>query len=78
MNPKHTALYFRNIWAAERRYPGPEVRGSGQEELPHATVRSHSLEEQPHIRGKEQWLHFAGAAVKRDPASKVRETQVRR
>ena len=29
------------------------------------------------IQGKEQWLHFAGAAVKRYPTSKVRETQVR-
>ena len=30
------------------------------------------------IQGKEQWLCFAGAAVKRYPTSKVRETQVRR
>ena len=29
------------------------------------------------IQGKEQWLCFAGAAVKRYPTSKVRETQVR-
>ena len=29
------------------------------------------------VQGKEQWLHFAGAAVKRYPISKVRETQVR-
>ena len=28
--------------------------------------------------GKEQWLRFAGAAVKRYPTPKVRETQVRR
>ena len=28
------------------------------------------------VQGKEQWLHFAGAAVKRY-MSKVRETQVR-
>ena len=28
-------------------------------------------------QGKEQWLHFDGAAVKRFPTSKVRETQVR-
>ena len=27
---------------------------------------------------KEQWLRFAGAAVKRHPTSRVRETQVRR
>ena len=29
------------------------------------------------IQGKEQWLRFAGAAVKRYPTPKVRETQVR-
>ena len=30
------------------------------------------------VQGKEQWLRFAGAAVKRYPRPKVRETQVRR
>ena len=35
-------------------------------------------EEIPLIQGKEQQLRFAGAAVKRYPMSKVRETQVRR
>ena len=29
------------------------------------------------IQGKEQQLHFVGAAVKRYPTSKVRETQVK-
>ena len=29
------------------------------------------------VQGKEQWLRFAGAAVKRHPTYKVRETQVR-
>ena len=29
------------------------------------------------VQGKEQWLCFAGAALKRYPTSKVRETQVR-
>ena len=38
-------------------------------------VRRGSSEEIPHIQGKEQQLHFAGAAVKRYPTSKVRETQ---
>ena len=41
-------------------------------------VRKGGSEEIYLVRGKEQWLHFAGAGVKRDPASKVRETQVRR
>ena len=34
-------------------------------------------EEIPLIQGKAQWLCFAGAAMKRYPTPKVRETQVR-
>ena len=41
-------------------------------------VRRGSCEEMPLVQGKEQRLRFAGAAVKRSPTSKVRETQVRR
>ena len=40
-------------------------------------VRRGSGEEIPLIQGKEQRLHFAGAAVERYPTIKVRETQVR-
>ena len=40
-------------------------------------VRRGGLEETPLLQGKEQWLRFSGAAVKRYPTSKVRETQVR-
>ena len=40
-------------------------------------VRRGSHEEIPLVQGKKQWLHFGGAAVKRCPTSKVRETQVR-
>ena len=40
-------------------------------------VRRDGGEEIPLIQGKEQWLCFAGAAVKRYPTPKVRETQVR-
>ena len=49
---------------AERSYSTFKVRRGGGEEI-------------PLIQGKEQWLHFAGAAMKRYPTSKVRETQVR-
>ena len=49
---------------AERSYSTFKVRRSGQEEI-------------PLVQGKEQWLRFAGAAVKKYPMSKVRETQVR-
>ena len=41
-------------------------------------VRRGGGEEIPVIQDKEQWLRFAGAAVKRYSMSKVRETQVRR
>ena len=40
-------------------------------------VRRGSCEEIPLIQGKEQWLHFAGVAVKRYPMYEVREMQVR-
>ena len=76
----------------ERSYPASEVRGGGQEEQPHARdqgrwpggptprprkVRKGGGEEIPLVQGKEQWMRFAGAAVKRYPTPKVRETQVR-
>ena len=50
---------------AERSYSKFKVRRGGCEEI-------------PLIQDKEQQLHFVGAAVKRYPTSKVRETQVRR
>jgi len=40
-------------------------------------VRKGGGEEIPLIKGKRQWLRFAGAAVKRYPTSNIRETQVR-
>ena len=40
-------------------------------------VRTGGGEEIPLIQGEEQQLRFAGAAVKRYPTPKVRETQVR-
>ena len=40
-------------------------------------VRKGGGEEIPLIQDKEQWLRFAGAAVKRYPMPNIRETQVR-
>ena len=40
-------------------------------------IRNSGSKEIPLVQGKEQRLRFAGAAVKRYPTSKVRETQVR-
>ena len=49
---------------AERSYSTFKVRRGGPEEI-------------PLVQGKGQWVRFAGAAVKRYPTSKVKETQVR-
>ena len=40
-------------------------------------IRRGGGEEIPLVQSKEQWLRFAGAAVKRYPTYKVREIQVR-
>ena len=56
-----------------------QLRGCRRAERSYSTfkVRRHGHEEIPLVQGKEQRLHFAGAAVKRYPTSRVRETQVR-
>ena len=51
--------------------------GGPKRSYPILKVRKGSGEEIPLIQGKEQQLSFAGAAVKRYPTSKVRETKVR-
>ena len=66
--------------AAVKRYPTSKERwlcGRRRAERSYSTfkVRRGGGEEIPLVQGKEHWLHFAGAAVKRYP--KVRETQVR-
>jgi len=55
------------------------VCGSRRAKTSYSTlkVRRGGHEEIPLVQGKEQGLHFAGAAVKRYPTSKVRKTQVR-
>ena len=63
MGPDATIL-VRGWRRAERSYSMFKVRRGGCEEI-------------PLLQGKEQWLCFAGAAVKRYPMPKVSETQVR-
>ena len=48
----------------------------GLEELSHFEGQERGGKKIPLVQGKEQWLCFAGAAVKRYPTPKVRETQV--
>ena len=49
----------------------------GLEDPSHVEGQQGQQEEIPFIQGKEQWLCFAGVAVKRYPTPKVRETQGR-
>ena len=77
MWPRGATLCPRSGSAAERSYPTSKERqlhACRKAERGYTTfkVRRGNL-----VQGKEQWLHFAGAAVKRYPMSKVRETQVR-
>ena len=67
---------------AKRSYPTSKeqwLRGHRRAERSNSTfkVRRSGSEEIPLVQGKEQRLRFAGAAVKRYPTSKVRETQMR-
>ena len=55
----------------------PEQAQEGLEEPSHVEGQERQREEIPLIQGKEQRLCFAGAAIKRYPMPKVRETQVR-
>ena len=49
----------------------------GLRSSPMLKVRKVGSKELPLVQGKEQRLHFAGAAMNRYPTPKVRETQVR-
>ena len=63
-NPKSKEQWLHGRRRGERSYATLKFRRGSEEEI-------------ILIQGKEQWLRFAGNAVKRDPMSKVRETQVR-
>ena len=79
--PRGTTPCPRSGAAAKRNNPKSKerwLRGHRRAEKSYSTfkVRRGSCEEIPLIQGKEQRLRFAGAAMKRYPTSKVRETQV--
>ena len=64
INPTFKEWWLHGHRRAERIYSTFKVRRGSSEEI-------------PLIQGKEQWLRFAGAAMKRYSTSKVRENQVR-
>ena len=63
--PTSKEWLLRRRWRAKRSYSMFKVRRGGREKI-------------PLVQGKEERLHFAGAAMKRYPTSQVRETRVRR
>ena len=63
-NPTYKERQLPRCRRAKRSYSMFKFRTVGHEEI-------------PLVQGKELRLHFARAAVKRYPTSKVRETQVR-
>ena len=63
-NPMSKERWLHGHRRAKRSYSMFKVRRGGSEEI-------------PLVQGKEQWLRFAGAAMKRYPTSKVREAQVK-
>ena len=63
-NPTSKEQWLHRLRRPERSSSMFKVRRGGGKEI-------------PFIQGTEQQLHFAGAAVKRYPTPKVRETQVR-
>ena len=80
--PKGATPHPRSRTVAQRNNPTTQeqwLHGHRRAERSYSTfkVRRGSGEEIPLIQGKEQWLCFAGTAMKRYPTSKVRETQVR-
>ena len=81
--PRGATAHLRSGEAAERSNPMSkerQLRGHRRAERSYSTfkVRRDSHEEIPLMQGKDQWLRFAGAAVKRYPTSKVKKkTQVR-
>ena len=73
---------LRSEAVAERSYRMSKerwLRGCRRAERSYSTfkVRCGSCEEIPLNQGQEQWLCFAGAAVKRHSMSQVRKTQAR-
>ena len=63
--PTSKERWLHGLRWAKRSYSTFKVRRGGSEGI-------------PLVQGKEQRLSFAGAAVKRHPTSKVRETHIRR
>ena len=76
MVQEHGGYEGTRAWPREATLP-PRVGAADERSYSTFKVRRASPEEIPLVKGKEQQLRFAGAAVKRYLMSKVGETQVR-
>ena len=68
-SPKSGAAAGRSYPTSKERWLRRHRRAKGSYSM--FKVRRGSSEEIPLIQGKEQWLHFAGAAMKRYPSKTV-------
>ena len=57
--------------AAERSYPTSEERRLRRRRRAERSYSTFRVRRGDLVQGKEQWIHFTGAAVKRYPTSKV-------
>ena len=57
--------------AAERSYPTSEERRLRRRRRAERSYSTFRVRRGDLVQGKEQWMHFTGAAVKRYPTSKV-------
>ena len=76
LRPRSGAAAERNNPTSKEQWLHRHRRGKRSYSM--FKIRRGSSEETPLIQGKEQWMNFAGAVMKRYPTCKVRETQVRR
>ena len=65
------------VQGKEQQLRVPGCNGAGMAEKSYPSPRPGAATGRTNPMSKEQWLHFAGAAVNRYPTPKVRETQVR-
>ena len=75
--PRGATPYLRSVAVAERSNPISKERWLHRCRRAERSYSTFKVRRGDLVQGKEQRLRFAGAAVKRYPTSKVRETQVR-
>ena len=75
--PRGATPHPRSGALAERSYPTSKEQRLHRNRRAKMSYSTFKIRRGDLVQGKEQQLSFAGAAVKRYPMSKIRETQVR-